>query len=480
MVANKIDVKAGNPLLKSRHIWCFGVGNFGFGGLSQIMASYFVFYATAILGLPGTMVGFIVGISIFWDAVSDPIMGYISDFTVNKRFGRRHLYLWIGTGTMVLCNLALWNLPHPLPVWVLVVALATILLLIKTAMTIYGTPYSALGAEITHDHVERTKVQSIRMTFFMLGIFFATAVCMLVFFRSTPEYPVGQLNPLSYRYMSISVSVVVLISGLFAIFSTNHLIPSLNERVVNTSDMGVKNFLLQLKNAFAHDNMRAVIFGYLFTNLAAAILNGVGLHVYTYTFLMNNTSVALVAGGQLLISVGSQPFWLWLNKRQDKVVSIRFGLILSMGASIYFSMCVLLRSDVIGNLWYLTPFVIFAGVGSGGLFTLPQAMVADAVDENALNTGNRQEGIYYGSMTLSYKLSQSLAIFVIGIIVDIVGFDSALQLQSHFTSVSLGLFLGIGTLVAFIGSRISYKYYKITRARLNEIHEGLLARDSTI
>ncbi len=489
MMVSEIDLEtnstmpmpnSGNPLLKNWQIWGFGIGNFGYGALSQIMASFFVFYATAVLGLSGTIIGFIVGISVFWDAISDPIMGYLSDFTVNKRFGRRHLYLWIGCLTMVIFNLVLWNLSSALPSWLLVTLLALTLLLIKTATTIYGTPYSALGAEMTHDHVQRTKVQSIRMTFFMLGIFFATAISMLVFFKASPEFPIGQLNPASYRNMSVVTSVILLISGLSAIYSTNHLIPSLNKRVVESSDMSVKNFFMQMTNAFKHSDLRVVIIGYLFTNLAAAILNGVGLHVYTYTFMMGSSAVALVAGGQLLIAVCSQPFWLWLNKHQDKVVSIRLGLTLSMVASVYFTVCVLFKDFTIAHLWILIPFVILGGIGSGGLFTLPQAMVADAVDENALNTGNRQEGVYYGALTLSYKLSQSIAIFFIGIFVDVVGFDSGLSVQSEFTTMTLGIFMGIGTLLAFWGARKSYKHYKITRERLKDIHEGLLVRDQAL
>jgi len=475
-----LNIPIENPLLQERHIWGYGIGNFGFGGLAQLMASFFVFYVTAVLGLPGVVVGLIVGLSIFLDAISDPIMGYISDMTVNSKYGRRHLYLWIGCLSMLISNLILWNLTSALPRWFLVVTLTTALLLVKTAMTIYGTPYTALGAELTHDHALRTKVQSIRMSFFMIGIFFAAAVSMLVFFKPTVAYPVGQLNPISYRIMSLFTSAILLLTGIIAILSTKHMIPSLNKRILNTESAGIKDFFHMMVHAFKHDDLRVIIVGYLFTNLAAAILNGIGLHVYTYTFLMTNISVAWIIGGQLFIAVLSQPFWLKLNKVHDKMVSIRLGLTLSMIASVYFTFCVLIKDFASTHIWILIPFVFFAGVGSGGLFTLPQAMVADCVDENALNTGKRQEGIYYGVLTLSFKLSQSVAIFVIGIIVDLVGFNSALATQSEGTILALGLFLGLGTLLMFIGARKAYKSYKITRERLAEIHRGLLERDATI
>lgn len=480
MQKQQSTILSGQPELKEHQIWGFGVGNFGFGVIFQIVATYFVFYATAVLGLSGTVIGFIIGLGVIWDAVSDPIMGYISDFTVNKRFGRRHLYLWVGGITTVITNFVLWNLDPNMPQWLLLTAMAVTLLLIKTAMTIYGTPYSALGAEMTHDHAKRTKVQSVRMVFFMLGIFFATAVGMLVFFKATPEFPMGQLNPMGYKVMSIVTSLLVLVTSLTSIFSTQHMIPVLNERVVDASDAGFKNFFKLLFDAYRHKNLRAVIFGYLFTNLASALLSTIGLHVYTYTFQMESKMIALFAGGQLLLAVFSQPVWLWLNKHQDKVVSIRYGLAMSMTASLYFIACVYFKEFAAANLWVLAPFILLGGFGSGGLFTLPQAMVADAVDENALNTGTRQEGVYYGTMTLTYKLSQSLAILMIGIVVDVVGFNADLVTQTNFTTTSLGLFLGIGNLLAFVGAYYTYSKYGITRKRLAEIHTGLLERDHTL
>ncbi len=466
--------------VSKQQVWGYGLGNFGFGVIFQIVATYFVFYATAVLGLSGTIIGSIIGLGVIWDAISDPIMGYISDFTQNRRFGRRHLYLWIGGLATGLTNFILWNLSPQMPEWLLFVTMAVTLLFLKTATTIYGTPYSALGAELTHDHAERTKVQSIRMVCFMLGIFFATAVGMLLFFRATEAYPQGQLNPMGYRTMSIVTTAIVLITSLISILSTQHMIPYLNSRSNQGEEAGIGSFFRLLFKAFRHDNLRAVVLGYLFTNLASALLSTIGLHVYTYTFKMNNTTIALFAGGQLLIAVLSQPLWLWLNKHQDKVVSIRYGLMLSMAASIYFVVCVLTKSFIIEHLWILTPFIIVGGIGSGGLFTLPQAMVADTVDENALASGTRQEGIYYGTMTLTYKLSQSLAILFIGMLVDFVGFDSSLAVQKDFTTLSLGLFLGIGNLVAFIGAFIFYSRYKITRERLHHIHQTLLQRDHTL
>jgi Na+/melibiose symporter-like transporter len=74
----------------------YGVGNLSIGIAMQVVGTYLVFFSTVILGIPGYLVGLAVSISIFWDAITDPLMGYLSDITKSKIFGRRHLYLIIG------------------------------------------------------------------------------------------------------------------------------------------------------------------------------------------------------------------------------------------------------------------------------------------------------------------------------------------------------------------------------------------------
>jgi Na+/melibiose symporter-like transporter len=459
--------------LTSKHIWGYGFGNFGYGIIFQIIATYFVFYATAVLGLSGTLIGIMVGVGVIWDAVSDPIMGYISDNTKNKKYGRRHLYLWIGGFSVLLTNLIIWNLHTSIPKWMQVGGMIIALLMIKTGMTIYITPYNALGAEITDDHVKRAKVQSVKMSFFLLGIFVATAVNMLLFFKATPEYPIGQLNPIGYRYMSIFTTILMAVSMFVVLRSTNHMIPELKKRIIENKNTGLKDFFLSITKAFRQLDFRAVVIGYLFTNLASALLSTIGLHVYTYTFKMGNMQIALIAGSQLLMAVISQPFWLWLNKSMDKAKSIRLGLAMSIISSLYFIICVVFRTVTADNLWILIPFILLGGAGTGGLVMLPQAMVADTVDANAVVTGQRQEGVYYGTLTLTYKVSQSIAIVFIGIILDWVGFDTSLTTQKGFTLTSLGLILGIGSLLAFCAAYISYKYYKLNRTAMTEIHKQL-------
>ncbi|MDH8678172.1 MFS transporter [Fusibacter bizertensis] len=456
--------------LKKRTLWGFGFGNIGFGLTTQIISAYLVFYATVILGMSGASIGLLVSLGIIWDALSDPIMGYLSDLTRNKRFGRRHLYLIIGGIGATVVNLGLWFIPasySDIVKWLLMIILV---LLVKTFLTIFITPYTALAAEISDDYTERTRIQAVKTTFFLLGLFLATAFGMLVFFRSTPEFPIGQLNPAGYHNMAIFASVIMFLSMIAAYTSTKHLIPQLNERVMRDSSLNIKSFFFEIGSSFKNVDFRAVVLGYLFTNIASALISTLGLHVYTYTFGLNNTGIAAIVGSQLVLSIASQPFWIKYTDRHEKKTGIKLGLKLAFAATAYFVICVIFKDAIQGNVIYLLPFGIIAGFGTGGLFTLPQAMVADAVDAQALKTGARQEGVFYGTLTLCYKLSQSVAIFLLGFALDFLKFDSKLSTQLNSTVIGLALLLAVGAIASFGLAYLSYKPYSLTRSRMTEIH----------
>ena len=207
----------------------YGSGNFSIGIANQVIGTYLVFYCTVILNIPGSLVGLAVSLSIIWDAITDPVMGYISDMTKSKIFGRRHQYILIGGIGLGIANYLLWNINSGLSDYLNFAIIFVLILVIKTFSTIYGTPYTALGAELSNDYNERTNIQGVKTVFFLLGLAFVSVFGMFVFFRPTPEFPSGQLNPSSYSSMGIFSSILIIIFALVCFYSTKKYIPILNE-----------------------------------------------------------------------------------------------------------------------------------------------------------------------------------------------------------------------------------------------------------
>jgi glycoside/pentoside/hexuronide:cation symporter, GPH family len=452
----------------------YGSGNFSTGVSNQVIGTYLVFYCTAILGIPGSLVGLAVSLSIIWDAVTDPLMGYFSDITRSKVFGRRHQYLLFGGIGLGLANYFLWNINTNLSDYIKFAIIFILILVIKTFSTIYVTPYTALGAELSNDYNERTNIQGIKTIFFLLGLAFVSVFGMFVFFRSTPEFPSGQLNPYSYRSMGLFSSIIIVIFAVGCFFSTKKYIPVLNEHIQNTSEEAKLSSLFSaFKEIFLNKTFRYVAFAYMFTNTASALLANTGLHVFTYTFSLSSQQIATIVGIQFLVSILSQPVWSKTSEKLDKKPAMVLGILLCILSSLIFILMVFFKDYVGGRVIYFIPFAALAGFGTGGLFTLPLSMVADVIDLDELNTGKRAEGSYYGCLTLFYKLSQSITLFLIGFLLDFVNFDAELQVQAESTVIVLGLLLGIGSAASFVAAFISLKGYSLNRTKVEAIQKQI-------
>jgi len=452
----------------------YGSGNFSAGVSSQVIGTYLVFYCTAILNIPGSLVGLAVSLSIIWDAITDPLMGYFSDMTKSKIFGRRHQYILIGGIGLGIANYLLWNISSGLSDYLKFAIIFLLILVIKTFSTIYVTPYTALGAELSSDYNERTSIQGIKTIFFLLGLAFVSVFGMFVFFRSTPEFPSGQLNPGSYRSMGIFSSILIIIFAILCFYSTKKYIPILSEHAHKGVKGGnLKTLLSAFKEIFLNKSFRYVALSFMFKNIASALVANTGQHELTYTFALSSQQIAFIVGIQLLVSILSQPIWSLASKRLDKKPSMILGILLCIISSLFFLVLVFMKEHVIGNALYFVPFAILAGFGTGGLFTLPFSMIADVIDLDELNTGKRAEGSYYGCLTLFYKLSQSITLLLIGFVLDLVKFDAGLPIQAESTVIILGLMLSIGSGLSFIAALVSISGYNLNRSTVENIQKKI-------
>jgi GPH family glycoside/pentoside/hexuronide:cation symporter len=458
----------------------YGSGNFSTGIATQVIGTYLVFYCTVILNMPGSFVGLALSLSIIWDAITDPLMGYFSDKTKSKIFGRRHQYILIGGIGLGISNYLLWNMNQGLSNNLKFAIIFVLIIVIKTFSTIYVTPYTALGAELSNDYNERTSIQGIKTIFFLLGLAFVSVFGMFVFFRSTREFPAGQLNPGAYSSMGLFSSILIVVFALVCFYSTKKYIPILSgysEKGI--SDSNINTLLSAFKEIFHNRIFRYVAFAHMFTNIASALVANTGLHVFTYTFSLSSNQIGLIIGIQLLVSILSQPIWFIVSKKLDKKPSMILGIVFCIVGSLFFLMLVLVKDQVMGNAFYFIPFAILVGFGTGVLFTLPFSMLADVIDLDELNTGKRSEGSYYGCLTLFYKLSQSITLLLIGFILDLVKFDAGLPKQAESTVIVLGLMLSIGSALSFIAALLSISRYTLNRSNVEDIQKKIAEKTNS-
>ena len=191
----------------------FGVGQAAEGLFGAAYGTFLIFYYNQVLGMPGSLAGLAVGIALVVDAFTDPMAGSLSDHW-KSRYGRRHPFMYASILPLAASFYFLFN---PLVtsqlglfVWLVVFSNAT-----RTSMSLYHVPHIALGAEMSEDYDERSKLVGYRMFFANVGVLFAFAVGFLYFFTPTAEFENGQLNAAVYPYFAalLAVLMAVTISG---------------------------------------------------------------------------------------------------------------------------------------------------------------------------------------------------------------------------------------------------------------------------
>lgn len=453
----------------------YGIGTLGYAIPFQLLSGFFLFYCTTVLGISGALAGTLISVSTVWDAVTDPVMGYISDHTDRKiLFGRRLFFIFIGAIGLALVNFFLWRVDPQLRgadagtvklIWV-----AALLLLLKTLSTVYTTPYLALGAELSSDYNERNTVQSYRTAFFFLGFIFPSVIGMAVFFRPTEQYPNGLMNPNAYASMGLTATIITLVCAAICLALTyKHRCVYTPPKVKRNPIVGLyKEIVEALKLA----DFRNISLSLLFINMAMGIVSAVGMYVFTFTFGFASRQIALIFGVLFAMALLAQPVWVLIANKFDKRRSLLICLSANLAVSALFVIYVITNAWIADHYLMVLPLAILIGFSMGGSIALPYSMISDTIDKDAYVSGARKEGVFYGCATFMYKLSQSMSTLFVGAMLDIIRFDSN-TVQAPAIYLKLGLILPGGFLICFTLALLFARKYTLNREEVTRYQKEM-------
>ena len=166
----------------------------------------FFFYVN-ILGVPGTLVGLAISVGLFFDAITDPLVGAWSD-RWKSRLGRRHPFMFAAPLPVMVALFFIYDPPEGLGSAGLFAWLLCLSLLMRGAMTLFHLPHLALGAELSADFTERTRVMSMNTLVGALGAVITIFVAYSFFFNATPEFKNGLLNHSAYPTFAVSAALI--------------------------------------------------------------------------------------------------------------------------------------------------------------------------------------------------------------------------------------------------------------------------------
>jgi GPH family glycoside/pentoside/hexuronide:cation symporter len=429
----------------------YGIGDFAFNLVLQSTSLYLIYFFTDVFLIGAAAAGAIVLVSKLWDAVTDPMMGIISDHT-RSRWGKKRPYLLFGALPFGLSIFLLFLAPELSPTGKVIYGFLTFILF-STAITVVNIPYGALTAVLTQDAQVRSRLTAFRMTFALIGTLAAA----------------GATKPLA-GLLATELEGFRMVGGLYGIIAVGFTLISFASVRERIEQQAPKRETLRsyLRVVFANPPFLFLALAtFLFMtaiNMMAAVVN--------YYFKYNLSSEGLIPIAFLALFVTAAlciPLFVWISNRRSK----RFAFALGMGALGLLLIPLYLfgeRSTVLT----LAIFVV-AGLGMSTIYLCPWSMIPDTVEYSEWKTGLRREGILYGAFFFCFKAGAALAGALVGLGLDLSGYQ-ANAAQTAQTLEGIRIMISLVPLGFIILGVIVIRFYSITAQRHQQILTEIRAR----
>jgi GPH family glycoside/pentoside/hexuronide:cation symporter len=433
----------------------FGIFDLGGNMLFTLMSFWVLKYLTDTVGIAAAWAGIAVMIGKAWDAVSDPMMGFISDRTLS-RWGRRRVYLLFGAIPMLLAMVFFFTSPSYLPQTMHIAWAVIALMLLNTASTVINVPYASLTPELTTDYNEQSSLNGYRFGCAVFGtIAGAGAVQPLVQFFARPGAADPLVDQRGFSVMGLIFGAVMMIVTLLTFLGTKE------KKTYQKEDLPADGFFATYKVVFQNKPFVLLLLTYALHLTGISFLTTI-LAYYTENVLFRPdiTTVALLL--LLVTAMIFIPISVLISKKIGKghTYQICFVILSSACALLFF----------LGHLLPLGFFlavIVYAGIGVGFSYVAPFAMVPDTIEYEAAKTGKRNEGAYYGMWTFISKLGTALALFVSGQILDAGGYVSQAgtegAVQPPTVINAIRLILGPLPMVVLIAAFVLIFFYPLDK-----------------
>ncbi|RST31139.1 MFS transporter [Sphingomonas ginkgonis] len=402
----------------------YGFGSVAYGIKDNGFQTLLLLYYNQVVGVPAHLVGLAIMVALVIDAFVDPIVGHLSDH-LRSRWGRRHPFMYAAALPVGLLYLLLWNPPTSSP-GATVAWLAGTAILIRTAISCYEVPSSALAPELTADYHERTSVLGYRYLFGWIGGMTMLLLTFNVFLQPTAQYPLGQLNPDGYHRYALVAAIAMTLSIAISALGTHREIRHLPQgRPARTSIAGTfREIAATLRNRAFLILIGAGVFAYTSQGLSFA------LSTYFNTFVWGFPAAALGLF-TIAVLVGVGLAFLLASRVSRRLGKRRTAVLLSLCYIIVSIIPLLLRRNglffVNGDPALMPVLMGFTALGTAlgvGNMILGASMMSDVVEEAQERTGARSEGLFFAGSFFMQKCVSGLGLFLTGIILSGVGFPT--------------------------------------------------------
>ncbi len=436
----------------------YGLGNLGVALFYHAIGAYLIYFYVDVVRLDPALVGLAVSTAYgVWNAVNDPLIGYLSDRT-RSRWGRRIPYIIFGAPLAALLFALVWTPPTPEPLrepydLAMLAYLAAVLALFDLAYTAVSVPYISLFPEMFEDLAERAEVSMYRQVSAMLG-------CILAF-ALTPILA-SQFSSWLGRVRGWSVAGAVLGLVGCAAFMVS-LLGSKERREFWGEPQ--PPLLEAFKTTFSNRTFLAFEAANLMICYVWSWLSAMVPFITRYALGASEKEASVLFLAMFLSCAALYPLW--------RRYAVRHGSKETLVASTTLFVLLLSPFLVVRELWQAALAMLALGAANSGITLVREVVLSDVIDEDELKTGARREGTYFGVNTFVERFSMVLVGASTAGVLGLSGYSPSLERQPP--TVELGIRLGVVglSLIALAVFLLAMRFYPLTRDKVLEVRRRL-------
>lgn len=442
----------------------YGLGSIAYGVKNNGFTTFLMIYFNQVLGLSAILVGTALLIALLFDAVSDPLVGYISD-RHKSRWGRRHPFMYAAIIPTCIAYYYMWS-PPELSQFALFVFLTVMAITVRLSVTFFEVPNSALIGELTHDYDQRTTLSGLRqMIGWLAGVIMAVIVYR-VYLAPSVDYDNGIMNIDGYYEYAKTAAIVMGVSMLISSLGTHRAIRYYSKPDPQSEGHGF-SFWQNLSYVFNNASFRAVFIGTIFASLITGIATTLQLYFGIYYYGLSTAQIGLIALTMLPAAIfaflGTSLLARGREKKNVVVTLTWLSMVLSV-ALLFAKTFGFLPPNGSSGMFQIVALATFFTTGiTIALSIMTVSMVVDLVEGDQRNTGHRAEGLYFATFTFTSKVVTGVGTFVSGALLTFGAAPGTGELMNEAVLQDIAYPYAFLMIVLHVASIYFIKRFELTR-----------------
>ena len=441
----------------SKEVYLYSTGNIANTAIFNFVGTYIMFYYTDILGIPGTIAGTIFLVARIIDAMTDPIMGMIIDHTNNKHLGKYRPYIIFGAPFLGAIFVAMFTMPS-FSLTGRIIYAYTAYILYSIAWTIVQIPQLALPIILSNNVARRTKIQAIFQALGNVGALAVTALAIPLL-----NYFGGDTNPQAWTTVAVIFAVGCTIIFIFSAMSVRRLDVYNPVQAKKKTSEPKMSFGQKMRVITTNLPLMLILISFGTDSLAIQIGNALNMYFFKYNMVNKTNLMGLINWALMIFSF----VLIFIVDRYVSTFGKKYGIIIAetlaiaAAAGLYFTPST--------TTWLVMVWLIASALIGAINNMLSRSAVLDSANWAEWKTGVNGSALVSSTFTFVNKFSQAIGVFIMGHVLDYVGYQPLLPYQSKAT---LDAILNMKTLVpiaAFICSVVAMSFYPITKKKEKEM-----------